>query len=109
MISWDRVADLRSEVGEDDFSEVVEVFLEEVDETVARLKRLPDMAQLEDDMHFLKGSALNLGFKAMTAVCEDGERAAAGGRPDLVDLRKLVEVYEASRVEFLKHRDTAHS
>ena len=32
MISWERVNELRDEVGQEDFLEVVEIFLEEVDE-----------------------------------------------------------------------------
>ena len=34
MIDWERVRELRSEIGADDFAEVVEMFLSEADEAV---------------------------------------------------------------------------
>ena len=68
MIDWERVADLRSEVGEDDFFEVVDMFLEEVEEVIDRLTSSPEPARFEDDLHFLKGSALNLGFRHFSAL-----------------------------------------
>ena len=37
MIDWERVRELRSEIGADDFAEVVEMFLSEADEAVTRL------------------------------------------------------------------------
>ncbi len=80
MISWERVRELRDEIGEDDFCEVVDLFLEEVEEVLARLRAEPNPASYEADLHFLKGSALNLGFQALGALCRDGEvRAAAKG------------------------------
>ena len=47
MIDWDRVAILREEVGEEGFSLIVEVFLEEIGEGIARLGRVaaPDLQQ----------------------------------------------------------------
>jgi HPt (histidine-containing phosphotransfer) domain-containing protein len=101
MISWERVHELRDEVGEDDFAEVVELFLEEVDAVMARLRGARDLASYEADLHFLKGSAMNLGFRALGALCHDRERRMAadpGSAPDLVD---LFATYEASRAEFL--------
>ena len=73
MIDWTRVEELKQEVGEDDFSEVVDLFLEEVEETITRLKQTPDLSQLEEDMHFLKGSALNLGFEQFSTLCQAGD------------------------------------
>lgn len=102
MIDWDRVAELRKEVGEKDFNEVVELFLEEVDEMVTKLKCAPDPACLEEDMHFLKGSSLNLGFRALSSICQRSEKLAAAGQPELVDLLKVFTTYEASKAEFLK-------
>ena len=37
MIDWGRVRDLRSEIGADDFAEVVAMFLDEADEVIARI------------------------------------------------------------------------
>ena len=38
MIDWQRVSDLRRDIGEDDFADVVDVFLEEVQEAMDRLR-----------------------------------------------------------------------
>ena len=97
MIDWTRVGDLRSEIGEDDFLEVVDMFLEEADEVIGLLSGPADLPQVESQLHFLKGSALNLGLTELAALCQTGERSAAMGRPDQVDLPQLVQVYQASR------------
>jgi len=98
MIDWNQVDGLRSDLG-DGFDELVEVFLDEVDEAMGRLS--PDAApeQSAADLHFLKGAALNLGFRDFAALCSAGEeRAAAGGRVDLGPVRAS---YAASRRAFL--------
>lgn len=96
MINWDRVNELRDEIGSEDFSEVAEIFLEEVDEVIARLKSSPDPATLEQDLHFLKGSALNLGFAALSKLCADGEARAAGGDAQSIALAPVFDTYAKS-------------
>lgn len=83
MIDWTRVTELRDEIGADDFGEVVDMFLEETDEVIARLNPGDAAKSLEADMHFLKGAALNLGFAAFAALCQEGERRAALGEAGL--------------------------
>jgi len=102
LISWERVNELRDEVGIEDFREVVAMFLEEVEDTMVRMIALPDLSRLEEDMHFLKGSALNLGFLQFSDLCQAGEKAAAGGQADAVDLDEIFEVYAASKSVFSK-------
>jgi histidine phosphotransfer protein HptB len=82
MIDWARVKELRDEIGADDLEEVITMFLEEADEVIARIAPEGGAAALESDLHFLKGAALNLGFAAFAALCQDGERRAAGGGLD---------------------------
>lgn len=101
MIDWARVQRLRDEVGSEDFREVVALFLEEVDEVAARLRAGPDPGRLEADLHFLKGSALNLGFADFGALCHAGEQRAAAGDAAAVDVAGLVAVYDRSRAAFL--------
>lgn len=97
MIDWARVEDLRSEIGADDFLEVVDMFLDEADEVIGRLNgpAMPD--QVESQLHFLKGAALNLGLTDLAARCQDGEKRAANGDARAVDLVQVVAVYYASR------------
>ena len=99
MIEWQRVSELHEEVGSEDFAEVVEIFLEEVEEVVLRLRKAAG-APVEDDLHFLKGSALNLGFSQLASLCDAGEKAARDGKRD-IDLAAVCDSFEASRTEFL--------
>ncbi|MEM8632710.1 MAG: Hpt domain-containing protein [Pseudomonadota bacterium] len=101
MINWDRVAELRDEVGEEDFGEVVELFLEEVEGTLDKLRTAPEIEKLEDDLHFLKGGALNLGFDEFGQLCMIGERAAADGKAAGIDLAQILKSYAVSKAAFM--------
>ncbi|MFE3838291.1 Hpt domain-containing protein [Pseudogemmobacter sonorensis] len=110
MIDRDRLDELHEEIGEDDLGSVVSVFLDETDEVISGLGPGLSAAELEAQLHFLKGSALNLGLRAFAALCQQGERAAGlaattnGGAPQPgraagfpVDLDELARVYTVSR------------
>ncbi|WP_317056467.1 Hpt domain-containing protein [Roseovarius rhodophyticola] len=101
MIDWTRVARLREEIGADDFSEVIEVFLEEVEGEIAPLRQPCEPSQLEAVLHFLKGSALNLGFETFAELCADGESKAAEGHVAEIDLHAILKSYSNSKVLFL--------
>ncbi|MEM9740984.1 MAG: Hpt domain-containing protein, partial [Pseudomonadota bacterium] len=77
MLNYERVQNLREEIGEDDFEEVVALFLEEADEAIERLEPDVGAQQLETDFHALKGSALNLGFDRFAEICATAEKQAA--------------------------------
>ena len=99
MIDWDRVRELRSEIGPEDFDEVVSLFLEEAGEAIARLSVGNGAKALAADLHFLKGAALNLGYASLSGLCQDGERRAGLG--DLsVDLDAVRLAYSTCRAEF---------
>lgn len=100
MISWDRVSELRDEIGPEDFSEVAEMFLEEVDEVIARLKAAPNPGTYEEDMHFLKGSALNLGFSQFSDLCQIREKAASQGQAETINMHEVFVSYDASKIAF---------
>ncbi len=99
MIDWTRVAELRDEIGADDFADVVLLFLEEADEVVAKLPGCTDAPALEAALHFLKGSALNLGFQTLAQLCQTGERLAAMG-DTAIDRALVAQAYDASKVAF---------
>lgn len=109
MIDWHRVDELRDEVGAEDFEEVVDLFLEEVDEIIERLADSPDPARYEDDLHFLKGSALNLGFRAFGVLCSDGEQQSASGNSDSVDIAAVVTCYRESKEQFIASLGTTRA
>jgi HPt (histidine-containing phosphotransfer) domain-containing protein len=101
MIDWKRVEELRTEIGIDGFAEVAEMFLEEADATVQTLISGPAPDEVEGQLHFLKGSALNLGLSDLAAICQSGERKAATGFAAEVDTAAVAAVYHISREALL--------
>jgi HPt (histidine-containing phosphotransfer) domain-containing protein len=103
MIDWTRVIELRDEVGAEDLMEVVDLFLEEVEGALSDLTpdaAAPDMAE---KMHFLKGSALNIGFKDMAAICAQGEKDANDGNVAAIDTIAVQSSYASSKELFLQN------
>lgn len=100
MINWERVEELRDEIGVEDFDEVVDLFLDEVEEVIERLNTTPELSQLEADLHFLKGSALNLGFETFSQLCQAGEAASAAGQAATVDVPAILAAFANSKVAF---------
>lgn len=102
LIDWHRVAELRHEIGAEDFDEVVALFLVEVQATLDGLLAQPaDLDTLSEQLHFLKGSTLNLGFARLSALCEAGELAITAGLGATLDPDLLRRSYARSREEFL--------
>jgi HPt (histidine-containing phosphotransfer) domain-containing protein len=84
MIDWDRLQDLRSDIGEEDFADVAFLFVAEITERLDRLRSDPSGASAAD-FHFLRGSAANLGFVAMVDACHLAEQACLAGEvPDII-------------------------
>ncbi|WP_170761042.1 Hpt domain-containing protein [Ruegeria lacuscaerulensis] len=104
MIDWSRVRQLRDEVGASEFDEVVQIFLDEVQETIERLHKDTARLELEQNLHFLKGSALSLGFDRFSKLCQDGERNAAAGKSGDVDLAAIVKAYDESCTVFVAEK-----
>lgn len=92
---------LREEVGPDDFLEVAEMFLEEVNSVLDRLSAGANVATLENDMHFLKGAALNLGFDDFAQLCKDGEMKSAAMDFGSVDVNGVIACFNASSEAFV--------
>ncbi len=99
MIDWGRIEELRTEVGEDDFAEVIEMFLDEASEVIERICESATDS-LAEDLHFLKGSALNIGFARLSIICRDSERLMERTPADDVDVASIRQSFEASRVAF---------
>ncbi|MFN3276252.1 MAG: Hpt domain-containing protein [Paracoccus sp. (in: a-proteobacteria)] len=101
MIDWDRVHDMRAEVGDEEFGPLAEQFLTEIETRLMRLGRSP--AQLFLDLHVLRGSALNMGFRELAALCLVGEANLRDGRYDLVGGGDLLACFIASRQAYRRH------
>ncbi|WP_323035115.1 Hpt domain-containing protein [Pararhodobacter sp.] len=99
MIDWSHVEELKDDMA-DGFDEVVTVFLEEVEEGVAKLGTCASPDSLAAGLHFLKGAALNLGFTQFAALCSDGELQAEKGQIEAIDLAAVATCYKTSLQEF---------
>jgi len=108
MIAWDRVAELRDEIGAEGFAEVLEMFVEDA-EALADAIAEAAPADLEAAMHALKGTALNLGLSTLAEMCAAGERAAAEGRPEAADVAGVLVCYRRSRKALLGGIGAGHA
>ncbi|MCV2892525.1 Hpt domain-containing protein [Lentibacter sp. XHP0401] len=108
MINWDKVQELREDIGEEDFSEIVDVFLEEVETELEALPGTP-RTELGASMHFLKGSALNLGFHDFSEKCRIGEILATQTRADEINISELRACYATSKAHFLQNYNISKS
>jgi histidine phosphotransfer protein HptB len=99
MIDWKRVEELREEIGADGFVEVADMFLDEAEGAVRALAGGLPAGEVESQLHFLKGSALNLGLSELAHICQEGERKAAAGQD--VDTTQVAAIYDASRASLL--------
>lgn len=106
MINWERVEELKEEVGREDFADVVEAFLAEMDEFTDRLRADPGRGLSAEELHFLKGSALNLGFAALGSLCLESEAALRAGLP--VPASRIIGCYEHSRRLFVAATETGN-
>lgn len=98
MIDWKRVAELRDDVGADGFDEVVEIFLDEVDDALGVLDAAVGAPErMAAQMHFLKGGTLNLGFADLAHACSEAEIAAQDGRAPAALVTDLRALFDASR------------
>ncbi|MEW9920546.1 Hpt domain-containing protein [Marimonas sp. MJW-29] len=101
MIDWNRVSQLRDEVGSEDFEEVVALFFSEVESVVTQLQDAPDQQTLALKLHFLRSGALNLGFEDLAALCEEEERRAGDGLCDDAGIERVQTNYAVSKQGFL--------
>jgi histidine phosphotransfer protein HptB len=101
MINWARVRELKDEVGEESYIELQAIFLAEVEEALTRLTPCRSAGELETDLHFLKGSALNIGLARLAELCHYGEQAAKVGALVPEALTTIVQTYATSRDELL--------
>ncbi|WP_417205950.1 Hpt domain-containing protein [Antarctobacter sp.] len=103
MIDWSRVDELVDEIGPEDFGEVADLFLEEVENAITHLESGEgNPVVTEEQMHFLKGASMNLGFETLAQLCRAGEKAAAAGTPEAVSPAEVRKAFEESRIQFQK-------
>ncbi|PIB26492.1 hypothetical protein BFP76_11305 [Amylibacter kogurei] len=103
MIDWAQIQQLEQDVGTEDLAEVTEVFLEEVDQAIDALRGVASLpnSDMASALHFLKGSAANLGFVQFANLCSDGEQLANNGASDAVKLEEIIATYDQSKHQFI--------
>jgi HPt (histidine-containing phosphotransfer) domain-containing protein len=95
VIDWARVAELRTDMGDEGFEVVVELFMSEIEAALVEMARnFPET--ISDDLHFLKGSSANIGFKNLRDICINGEN-----NRDKVDPVAIASCYFESKSAFL--------
>ncbi len=100
MIDWIRIDELRDEVGQDDFGDIVGVFFEEAQEALENLRRADTVVTLLGQLHFLQGSALNLGFSNFAAICRNEENSLQKDPSHKVEIDKIYGVFSSSKQQF---------
>lgn len=106
MIDWNRIDALREEVGADALPEIVALFLDETGEAVDGLRAIAagarsaePLAGMSARMHFLSGSAGQLGLTRMQALAATAEAAALEGQ--VIDPAPVIDAFDVARVELL--------
>ncbi len=103
MIDWQQVRQLQEDVGKEEMTEVVELFLSEVDEAMETLTvNYADMPPDERSaaFHFLKGCAANLGFETFGNRCAEGESVTKSGAKPSFTISDLMGIYTKSKQAF---------
>lgn len=98
MVNWDRISELREEVGEDDLSEVLALFCEEVEDVLEQLP-VAEQSSLKGHLHFLKGSALNIGLDDLSGLCQEEEKNLASDPTGSIRTDAIQLAYKAARAE----------
>jgi histidine phosphotransfer protein HptB len=109
MINWDRVNELKQDIGVEEFDEVVDLFLDEVESVINPMRKGFQHRNIEGDMHFLKGSALTIGFRRLGQMCSDCEKLAASGSAAQVSIDEILAMFDASKVAFLAGLEDRHT
>lgn len=95
-IDWTRLEELRDEVGDDDFAEIAALFVTELRDGAGGLAACRG-TELSAALHAIRGSALNLGFRAVAEACRAAELAGACDAAGIAALCEKCEVILTTR------------
>lgn len=101
MIDWDRITELKNDMGQDEFPALVSIFLDEVENALSNLNG--QTAPIEADFHFLKGSALTLGFQDLAKLASAGEIALHQDADAQVEVSPIAKAYDLEKRELLEN------
>ncbi|WP_371155601.1 Hpt domain-containing protein [Jannaschia sp. 2305UL9-9] len=92
MMDTARIEELRQEIGEDDLSLVLGIFAAEAEEVIARIGAGLSEAELGQAVHFLRSSALNIGFTALADQADSAVRLSEQAQSIARDLQDTLNV-----------------
>lgn len=103
MIDWARVLQMHEEVGAQEFGPLIALFLAETEARLMHLGASP--AQFLLDLHFLRGSALTLGFADFADLCLRTEAQLVEGNINQHSRADLAASFAAAKRQFLHELD----
>jgi HPt (histidine-containing phosphotransfer) domain-containing protein len=105
MLNLKQLKDLKSDVGDEGFADLIKLFIEETDDAILRMTNGGPSKDPAADFHFLKGAARNLGLDAFSAICHQAEMSAAQGLPLAISPEGLDAAWQDSRARLLHYLD----
>lgn len=96
MIDWGRLRQLCAEVGEEEFAPLLELFLDEIEESIVR-STATGRRHLEVHLHRLHACAVSAGLVDVALLCKQFEECLHRGRPEDVNLGLIGATYTASK------------
>lgn len=102
MIDMGQITELRSDLGEETFNEVVGMFLLEVQSGIEKLDPARDLAELSAEFHMLKGSSLSLGLTELAKICGEAEAKSGSGDPNCFDKQAFQMCFDQSKAALLE-------
>ncbi len=96
MFDKGRIEELRQDFDDEDFDEIIMLFLDEVEQRLTEITDC-DCADISGTLHFLKGSAANLGFVSFNQACELAETTQSPH-----DIAAVARIYEESKQGFFE-------
>lgn len=103
MLNLRQLHDLKSDVGDEGFAELILLFLEETDDVIARITAAGHGTDPAADYHFLRGAARNLGLDDFSQLCHEAEIAAGRGLTGTLPPGALDAAWRDSRAQLLDH------
>ncbi|RRH78018.1 Hpt domain-containing protein [Falsigemmobacter faecalis] len=103
MLNLRQLNDLRADVGDEGFADLIVLFLEETDGVISRMIDKGPEKDPAADYHFLKGAARNLGLDGFSALCHEAEIAAGQGLQLAISPDALDAAWQDSRARLLDH------
>lgn len=105
MLNWTTIKKLHHDIDPEDFDEIVDIFLGEMETEIQALRKDDCTDTIGCRLHFLKGSALNMGFETFSKLCTVGEQGLATPSTSGIDTFEIEECYKKSKTQFLRQLD----